>query len=795
MIVKKPSKSSNLLNIEKKLSMFVIPSLVCINAISFKDNESKVLNLISANFQCKLLVVRSSASDEDDQFNSLAGEYESVLSVPLNNTKKIIDAINYVINSYEKKRPLHKGDEVIIQEMVTSVNMSGVIFTHDLNTGAPYYVINYDDQSGTTDTVTSGKNEYSNRTLYVHRNSINQLHSDRFTKLLAAVKELEQIMDSHFLDIEFAIGESLTPYLLQVRSISTQSNWDQEITNRVNSVLQGVQSFVSERLKRSVGVYGETTVLGQMPDWNPVEMIGRAPRALASSLYQILITDTAWATARSIMGYSVPKGQPLMLDLAGQPFIDTRLSLHSFIPNSVSPIIAEKLVSHWINNLTLSPEFHDKLEFEVAITAYSFDIDDRIEKLIGDILTPTEKDEFKEAHRQQMIELLKSENQGSIGNALNKVNTLKNNHDEESKLDLQHTFSSLFYMVDECIHLGTIPFSILARHGFIAKTILLSLNYLGIITHDEINQIQASVRTVASELVDDMHSLKLNNVSKNKFMEKYGHLRPGTYDILSNRYDQMTELLNYSSDSEQGLEKQTEVFQFSDHQQKQINILLEKEGFIDINAVDLLNYIHEAIIGREYGKFVFTKSISNMLELIATLSAKHDLSREEISHVPLSAILNIVKISSESSIKEQLKKVSKKEELKHQASIAIRLPQLLTDEAGVYIVPFQVSHPNFITHKKITAPCVIIDSQIDEKSLDDKIIIIEGADPGFDWIFSQKIVGLITKYGGVNSHMAIRCAEFGIPAAIGCGEQRFEALLKSNKVSLDCASGLINILH
>ena len=291
------------------------------------------------------------------------------------------------------------------------------------------------------------------------------------------------------------------------------------------------------------------------------------------------------------MGYSVPKGQPLMLDLAGQPFIDTRLSLHSFIPNSVSPIIAEKLVSHWINNLTLSPEFHDKLEFEVAITAYSFDIDDRIEKLIGDILTPTEKDEFKEAHRQQMIELLKSENQGSIGNALNKVNTLKNNHDEESKLDLQHTFSSLFYMVDECIHLGTIPFSILARHGFIAKTILLSLNYLGIITQDEINQIQASVRTVASELVDDMHSLKLNNVSKNKFMEKYGHLRPGTYDILSNRYDQMTELLNYSSDSEQGLEKQTEVFQFSDHQQKQINILLEKEGFIDINAVDLLNYI------------------------------------------------------------------------------------------------------------------------------------------------------------------------------------------------------------
>ena len=97
--------------------------------------------------------------------------------------------------------------------------------------------------------------------------------------------------------------------------------------------------------------------------------------------------------------------------------------------------------------------------------------------------------------------------------------------------------------------------------------------------------------------------------------------------------------------------------------------------------------------------------------------------------------------------------------------------------------------------KKIIAPCVILSSGIDDVVLNDKIVIIEGADPGFDWIFSQKIAGLITKYGGANSHMAIRCAEFGIPAAIGCGEQRFEQLLRSIKVQLDCAAGLINTLH
>jgi glutamine kinase len=783
------SKASLLNKAKGCVNIFTVPRFT-----SVKAGHPFDINLIfKRKFKTEFFVVRSSAADEDGCINSSAGEYDSVLNVPSNNPEKIKEAISTVIASYKKKRTLLPEDEVIIQEMVQNTTMSGVIFTHDLNTGAPYYVINYDDQSGLTDTVTSGGGEYANRTLYVHRNSIEKLNSERFTKLLQAVQELEQVMDSQFLDIEFALGQDLTPYLLQVRAITTQPNWNRAVSKQIDATLKGVQAFVTQRFKNLKGVYGETTILGQMPDWNPVEMIGRSPRALATSFYQILITDHAWGIARSMMGYATPKGQPLMLTLAGQPFIDTRLSFHSYIPMTVSPIIAEKLVNRWINHLALSPELHDKVEFEVAITTYSFDIDDKIERLIGDTLTATEKDEFKQAHQQQTLRLFKGKSKGSIGKALDKINILKNKHKEVSKLDLQHNLASLFSMIDDCIHLGTVPFSILARHGFIARTILLSLSHRGIITHDEINQIQASVKTVASELVDDIRALQLCALSKNIFMEKYGHLRPGTYDIMSHRYDQMTDLLSCSSKSQ--LEQNIEPFKFSQKQQQKINRLLEEEGFTGVNADDLISYVREAIIGREYGKFVFTRSVSDMLELIASFAEEHGLSRDEISHVPLSALLDMAKISSESSVESQLRRISEQEAEKHEISVAIRLPQLLTDQAGVHIIPFQVSHPNFITHKKVTAPCVILNSKIDEISLDGNIIIIEGADPGFDWIFSQKIVGLITKYGGVNSHMAIRCAEFGIPAAIGCGEQRFDLLLRSNKVHLDCAAGLISLLH
>ena len=270
-------------------------------------------------------------------------------------------------------------------------------------------------------------------------------------------------------------------------------------------------------------------------------------------------------------------------------------------------------------------------------------------------------------------------------------------------------------------------------------------------------------------------------------------MRPGTYDILSRRYDQMPDLgLNNSKVSpEQALNK----FVLSKLQKSKIDKLLYDEGFSDMNAENLLDYINAATIGREYGKFVFTRSVSDMLEIIAAYGEQHGLSRDEMSHISLDKLLDVASKSNEGSIEERLRIIAEAESEQHAISAAIRLPQVLFDEAGVHVVPFQVSHPNFITHKKITAACVcLLVGQI-APELTDKVVLIENADPGFDWIFSQKIAGLITKYGGANSHMAIRCAEFGIPAAIGCGEQRFEVFIKSNQILLDCAAGLINPMH
>ena len=91
---------------------------------------------------------------------------------------------------------------------------------------------------------------------------------------------------------------------------------------------------------------------------------------------------------------------------------------------------------------------------------------------------------------------------------------------------------------------------------------------------------------------------------------------------------------------------------------------------------------------------------------------------------------------------------------------------LLVDPEGVDVIPFQVSSPNFIGKNKVFSKMKRItnSSNIKRVSLSKKIILIENADPGFDWLFNFNIKGLITKFGGANSHMAIRCNEL----KIGC---------------------------
>ena len=92
------------------------------------------------------------------------------------------------------------------EPLVLDVAMSGVVFTRTLTHGAPYYVLNYDDLTSRTDSVTSGA-AHELRTIFVRWSRREQALAldPRIGPVLDAASELEELVGHSSLDIEFAV--------------------------------------------------------------------------------------------------------------------------------------------------------------------------------------------------------------------------------------------------------------------------------------------------------------------------------------------------------------------------------------------------------------------------------------------------------------------------------------------------------------------------------------------------------------------------------------------------------------
>ena len=134
----------------------------------------------------------------------------------------------------------------------------------------------------------------------------------------------------------------------------------------------------------------------------------------------------------------------------------------------------------------------------------------------------------------------------------------------------------------------------------------------------------------------------------------------------------------------------------------------------------------------------------------------------------------------------------KKGKKRYEITEKIILPPLIKNEKEIENFEILESRPNFITKKKITAKTLININNL--KNIKDSIVFIPSADPGYDWIFTQKISGFITAYGGVNSHMSIRASELKIPAVIGSGELLYKKWSEAKIISLDCANQFVKIV-
>lgn len=781
MIFNFSNKAQTLEILFNRLNKAQVLPLFRFSVEAFRNDSKKIIADIQEKFKDEELIVRSSAFNEDCFDQSNAGHYLSILNVSTHKADEINAAIRNVIASYDKP---DLRDEVFIQPMLMNIACSGVAFTSDIDTLAPYYIVNF-DESSKTDTVTGGRNG-AFRTYIQIKDSPYKCLDNRIALLIEVLKELEQLFNFPHIDVEFSFDSNEILYIFQVRPLATKGKESLSDLN-LKECLFKISKKIEKITEKHPRLLGSRTVFGVMPDWNPAEIIGLKPKQLALTLYKELITDNIWAYQRDNYGYRNLRSHPLMMSLMGVPFIDVRVDFNSFIPKGIEDKLADKLVDYYINRLISTPSFHDKIEFEIIYSCYFFDLPQRLKTLLdyGFSENETRRIEFA------LLELTNKiicPDFGFYKTDIEKIELLKRKYEEivASNLSL---VDKIYWLVEDCKRFGTLPFAGIARAAFIATQILRSLIKVRVITEDEYNLFLNSLKTINKILSHDIYKFTKREISLEEFLEKYGHLRPGTYDINSQRYDENFE--NYFSETVYFQENESS-FSFSDLQKDTIQNLITENG-LKISTDGLLEFIRKAIEGREYAKFIFTKSLSKVLQYIDEFGSNAGIAREDMAYVDIHTIMNLYSTLNHQDVREIFEKDIIKNKNSHNYTKAIKLPSLivsLEDVYGFFLLP---EEPNFITNKRIIAK-VLKEDRFSEEEFKGKIVFIRSADPGYDFLFTKNISGLITQFGGANSHMAVRSAEMGIPAVIGCGEKNFTDWMKASILEIDCANKLIRII-
>jgi choline kinase len=784
------TKAQTLHRLQRLVKKSRIEDQISFTVAQWQDSAEAILADVAHSFGGKKLVVRSSALSEDGFTSANAGAYDSVLNVDGADPAAVTAAIVQVVNSYPDANP---ANQVLVQPMVQGVVASGVAFTRTLAQGAPYYVINYDDVTRSTESITSGSSA-EHKTALVYRGEAPKLDALAvpLRGLMPALLEIEQLLDFDSLDIEFAISESGQVHILQVRPIAVQH--DVYDASAVSAAIAAAREQFQQSQESGPFVVGSRAMFGVMPDWNPAEIIGTRPGALATSLYRYLIMDDVWATQRAEYGYRDVRPQPLLHEFAGHPYVDIRASFNSLVPAQLDDELAGRLVDFYQAWLEQHPQLHDKVEFDVVPTCYSLNFDHWRQRLLTE-------GGFSDDDIAQLEQGLRQVTQHALARTDGDWIAVRQLEQRFEKISSTTTppLQRAWLLLEEAHRHGTLVFAHLARSAFVAMTLLRSAKSEGVLSEEAYNAFMESIETVSHRFASDAASVAGGSKSWESFVADYGHLRPGTYDIMSKSYAEDPEHYLAPAVEQARLHPATSEAASPTAwlaEQSKMVVALAEHG-INTTASALDAFLRQAIEGREYAKFVFTRHLSAALDALVAYGAEHDIDRDQLALIPLSVFRILANQPEAYDAQRWLQAAAEEGRASVAVAQRVELPSLLCQSLDFTQFEYSSNQPNFVGSGKVVADCVDLEQFKGDESLEleGKIALIPQADPGYDWLFGRGIAGLITLYGGANSHMAIRAAEFGLPAAIGVGESRYASWSRAQVLELDAGNHRVQVIR
>ncbi|MBF0332834.1 MAG: phosphoenolpyruvate synthase [Alphaproteobacteria bacterium] len=766
------TKATTLERVAPRLTSAVVPPSYHFTVAQWRSGADQVTaGLRARTWSGRPLIVRSSGLAEDGASGSLAGHFVSVADVSL--AQGFDEAVARVVAAFDGG-----DDQVLVQPMLERVAASGVAFSRDPSTRAPYIVVNW-EEAGDTGAVTGGRE--ARLSTHVHWKEAPPPPDARLAAVIRLLRELETLFGHDSLDIEFAFGADGTLYLLQVRPLVIPGEPIAIEPHR--RLLERIAERVAVGMRPDPFIHGRRTVYGVMPDWNPAEIIGVRPRPLALSLYRDLITDATWAYQRNNYGYKNLRGCPLLVHFHGLPYIDVRVSFNSFVPADIEDDLADRLVNYYIDRLVEAPHLHDKVEFDIIFSCYTPLLPESIGALKAHGFRDGDLTALEHSLRRLTNNIIHHK-RGLWRGDLEKLTVLERRRERLNGADADPV-TRIHWLLEDCKRYGSLPFAGLARAGFIAVQLLRSLVSIGVLSGADYQAFMTGLNSVGAQMRGDRLAL-----GREPFLARYGHLRPGTYDILSPRYDEAPDLyFDWATSAAAPERERPPPFVLSLEQMRAISRLLEAHG-LENDIVAFFDFLAAGIEGREYAKFVFTRNLSDALSLFRRYGESLGLTAEALSYADIGVMREIYLSSVEP--RPLIEASIEQGRARHELSRQIVLPPLITGRDDVWSFRIPEFQPNFITLKSATGPVV---AHRNRDELAGAIVCIPNADPGFDWLFAHPIAGLVTAYGGVNSHMAIRAGELGLPAVIGAGEASYRHWSEARVLAIDCANKLVTVVR
>ena len=664
-------------------------------------------------------IIRSSFVTEDLEGASNAGAFLSVKCDELS-----IESIEKVFSS--NPRPDFK-DEVFVQPFLSEMKKIGVLATR-YPSAPTQAVIEYTEVASSGNEVTSGTGD--TRVFYRFRDLDVPLSFD--DPDLENLYQLALRMENQFchrpLDVEFAVDSVGQLKILQVRPIPLPADAESRIP-QIKRMLGDIGSFSGNKTDLP-------QVWSRMTDWNPAEILGNHPSPLAISLYEELLCRSQWSEQRGRLGYSRPSSPALLHTFCGQPYVDVRKSLYSFLPEALDSDLKNRILNAQLDIIQSNPKWHDRVEFDVSLTSSPLfpEMSGTLSRIATGLSEESKKkwlQELEVIHRNLCVEA------AQLYDSISSMDPFQT--------DLAGCWSDLQKTAKQ--------FVIASRCGFVAISRLQELEKKSGLSH----LVSRFAGAAAHQSIDDWYRC---------FRDTHGE--PPFLRSFSLEWKSPGQKWEMDPAREKRNDRDIEMNETCGEFLSRTELISKQE----------LEFCFKGIYLREHIKRTLYQQIHHFFTWVEEM-VPGDLPLD-VELLTVEELFQLLKSRARPEVYQLMHRRRRRDSQR-----LICMPDYFSRQEDLFLFETSGSRGTFVGDRVVRAAPVYLTGCEKAMDLSGKVVLIERAEPGLDWIFSQNPEALITRFGGPNSHAAIRCFEKSIPALIGVGESCFFQLKTAKLVYLD----------